>query len=920
MRTAGGVDMAMDASHAQQTQQASFNDSEDENVDYLVNKDLPPDPLEHRRQKSDSTPTPKDSLDRGTLNVWRRKAGSSKQSLDRFRGAQYDSKESLASPPPQRTVRDPLIAFDFEKLLLSNETKKMTSTPDQMKNIEVRKGQQPKLEAKSAVAESDAALLKFFRKEVEEALEKSTDGATAAPSTSSSVKESHWVEFLKYTGPDDAFTTIRQKQAKSRPGLPQQQQQQAKLSSQPGQTAKATQSHLDPTSIRFPPSPPRSTRSSNDTYPRGSFSDLRMRDVGLNTITEGALGTSPIRARALSIPSVPSSPNASNHFVKSRSTSQISKESFGIDFDSFITDPRAPLSEMNLDLDKDALVEKEESTPLRMRREETLSTLATPRLPAPALDLTDSEDDELEMLYAPKKKVETGQSLAEFLRDNEPPPQPLRTATLPLPEKKDKKKRKTSALRLFSLGGKNKSASNPQITATASSPTTSPASTTILGRRISNSVAALPSATGSTSLTVPSPNAANITSAPVTPKTPKYTMIQIPYEATGSHPTLASQPPLATSSQSSLTATGRGSVATTGGRPRMPTSSSVVTSTSTDDEGIPPFRRATSHPGVWEGSAGSIPQDTFRQDVDEDVPPVPKVPAKYAADTPRSPSSLSMNRARSVQKKQTVMVDRAVETDKEESCQVGTMTEIEDLEEAVGLREDATLEDVLKGLVLLDPAFEELIDMGWIPEVTAAAAVLAKQAAETPESIPTENESSLVENDAAEPVILTSPPTPPSPPPSPSPYTTKTCPQTRDQSIQTIHDVLVAETIYISSSPPSSPSSDAPSLDPPSTGAFCPAYVCPTCETRDKTSIHAMCASILDDIVDGITGPCGVGIQVVDPRIEELERRLEVLARIAFRVVKGLSGRVGCVPKEDLGSLGALPSPPGSDDVVGVVM
>ncbi|RKO91387.1 hypothetical protein BDK51DRAFT_48978, partial [Blyttiomyces helicus] len=109
------------------------------------------------------------------------------------RSRNSDLIERPTSPP----VRDPEVALDFEKLLLTMETKKMSSTPERMKEIEVKSSTVRKLEAKSATTETDTSYLRTASLD--------DDDDIARPRAI----ESHWAEFLKNTGPEDVGLASR---------------------------------------------------------------------------------------------------------------------------------------------------------------------------------------------------------------------------------------------------------------------------------------------------------------------------------------------------------------------------------------------------------------------------------------------------------------------------------------------------------------------------------------------------------------------------------------------------------------------------------------------------------------------------------------------------------------------------------------
>ncbi|KAL2918544.1 hypothetical protein HK105_201945 [Polyrhizophydium stewartii] len=139
---------------------------------------------------------------------------------------------STFPPPPQRTplspssnrlsvgrsstpfdtrrtsgVKDASIALDFEKMLSSSETKKLTSTPERMRHIEVKGVSDIHLEAKDAVVKDDSLATMLHRTaspgpgsaaaKLEDDLELPLDGPSKTRK-----QETYW-EFLRTTGPED---------------------------------------------------------------------------------------------------------------------------------------------------------------------------------------------------------------------------------------------------------------------------------------------------------------------------------------------------------------------------------------------------------------------------------------------------------------------------------------------------------------------------------------------------------------------------------------------------------------------------------------------------------------------------------------------------------------------------------------------
>ncbi|KAI8907088.1 hypothetical protein DFJ77DRAFT_189011 [Powellomyces hirtus] len=156
-------------------------------------------------QQPPMTFAPRDSsLTSGLAGVFRRSAQGSKTSLNRLAGSRDSvgsSQASLNRPQHNPTI-DPLMESEFEALLLSNETKKMTSTPDQLKLIDK---DQPKMEAKSPTAVSDPAVLGLLGVAKQSA---KPDGAAQAAEEGGALDKdgTHWVEFLKQTQPLPART------------------------------------------------------------------------------------------------------------------------------------------------------------------------------------------------------------------------------------------------------------------------------------------------------------------------------------------------------------------------------------------------------------------------------------------------------------------------------------------------------------------------------------------------------------------------------------------------------------------------------------------------------------------------------------------------------------------------------------------
>ncbi|KAJ3002838.1 hypothetical protein HKX48_002088 [Thoreauomyces humboldtii] len=112
-------------------------------------------------------------------------------------------------PPAPLASPDPQMEMDFEALLRSNETKKLTSTPDQMIKIEVNKSP-ARLQAKPASVASDPAILGLLgvRSSTSIPEESDEDGEPAAVAGGArSSDATHWVDFLKTAPPSSGGST-----------------------------------------------------------------------------------------------------------------------------------------------------------------------------------------------------------------------------------------------------------------------------------------------------------------------------------------------------------------------------------------------------------------------------------------------------------------------------------------------------------------------------------------------------------------------------------------------------------------------------------------------------------------------------------------------------------------------------------------
>ncbi|KAI9089870.1 hypothetical protein DFS34DRAFT_638730 [Phlyctochytrium arcticum] len=581
----------------------------------------------------------------------------------------------------------------------------MTSTPDQMKNIEVRKNQKLRMEAKSPTTESaDPSILRFIRQE--SAMGTPTDASSPGGNDTdrsddedgpSGKKESHWAEFIKYSGPDDPLGTKAGSAAGSprlaNTGTINRQKTTSSTASVPIiPTIPRAQTPGSPhVSLKSPQQSQNQRTSEYTTYlptQRLSISETRWRDIA------NELGTSPARARALSIPSVSSSPNASAPiFVKSQSTNDISREGMSelnvekmleqvlrktggsmaslptrseMGSDSMVSSPISASSggDLQRTMSPDGTIPHHQPRN-RMRKVESLSTLATPRLNS-NLNFSDNEDDmdsEMTQTYRTPSGVVPSRSPTHMYhgtREVIPVPRVITDSSQlpPVPEKDMKKKRKTNALRLFSLGGsKNKAASTSQLASVGV-----PAPSTIIssptppaGRRVSSSSNTLaaggPSGLSERTISQSSiaglggPAMANASGASVNagPKSgaAKYTMIQIPYDAKHTKTstlTAGGQPNISGTTAPTPNTSALPSRTSTTSPPPSEILSRNVTAASTrsnnSKSGVPeeeviPFRRAMSHPGIWDGVGSAIGLP---------VPPVPKLPAKYSLEKPQKDS------------------------------------------------------------------------------------------------------------------------------------------------------------------------------------------------------------------------------------------------------------------------------------------
>ncbi|KAJ3038673.1 hypothetical protein HDV00_000421 [Rhizophlyctis rosea] len=103
--------------------------------------------------------------DRGRASSSTRGAPQPARSRDSFGLGGERGGARPSSPAP---VANQSRAMDFERLLDSSETKKLSSTPDRMRSIEVKPSPRPKLEAKSAISDPDTGLVSFLKEALSE--------------------------------------------------------------------------------------------------------------------------------------------------------------------------------------------------------------------------------------------------------------------------------------------------------------------------------------------------------------------------------------------------------------------------------------------------------------------------------------------------------------------------------------------------------------------------------------------------------------------------------------------------------------------------------------------------------------------------------------------------------------------------------
>ncbi|KAI9007169.1 hypothetical protein BC832DRAFT_591764 [Gaertneriomyces semiglobifer] len=819
-------------------------------------------------------------------SIWRRKGGS-KHSLDR-------NTQMTAGTIP-RQVRDPGMAMDFEKLLLSTETKKLTITPDQMKSIEVNKNR-AKLEAKAAVVENDPGLLNLVRGKSELDTDddsSSIDAYIAIGANKNKEKESHWAEFLRTTTPDDL---------------------------KPGARPAARTS----TTSVLPPSPP---RSSSETNVRASLGDLRSQNR-MQPIIEQSQSSNGLRARALSAQQI--SPGTSlgtslgiygtltSQYGKANSDGALGEDIYAVSF----TAKQGFLDEA-VHRDSDAHRERTQITDKSSR-----PSLQTVDLPSPtrgvmsAVDspsrpsltsrdeLMDSDDEDELPLSSRRKSsshVPRSDSLAEFLRSTEPPY--LRTASNNAQKEKskdkdkdkDQKKKMKSALRLFSLGSKSKSGSNMTL-----GPQTPLGSFYSLG---SSNALMDGFASGAQQPAQPAPQTGGR-------KPPKYTMIKIPYDTTGHiNPPSASSEYIHTRHSSTV-----GDM-----RSRKSDASGMDSLGSLDSD-----RRTSSHPSMYDGKE-------FDPYAKGDLPPVPQVPEKYASATRnsskkngssvRSPSRASIQSVSTTMSTTghleglvtTIMVDRAVETEGNERERIEDVSHGHDATNQVkmpangelDITSDVPIEErdqakspTSNGLeragktMSFEQALRDLADL--IPGRTPISAIHADHqhvVSDSPPPVATTTEDAIpdqgIKHDAPQKQESTKAV---SPEEIPLPESLVSSPEQKrraysDVSSQTIHDVLVAETIYL-------PYPENPFPEVPVHGEFVEGLKCEDCWSQQRQEVEGWCRGLVDGIVDDI---CGESVTAkmerekgerevqLELRVAELEKRLEMFASVARDAILSVS-------------------------------
>ncbi|KAJ3180800.1 hypothetical protein HDU85_003879 [Gaertneriomyces sp. JEL0708] len=817
----------------------------------------------------------------GSLSsIWRRKGGGSKQSLDR------NTQMSAGTIP--RQVRDPGMAMDFEKLLLSTETKKLTITPDQMKSIEVNKNR-ARLEAKGPVVEHDPGLLNLVRGKSELDTDddsSSIDAYIAIGANKNKEKESHWAEFLRTTTPDDL-----------KPGA------------RPA-TRTSTTSVL-------PPSPP---RSSSETNVRASLGDLRSQNR-MQTIIEQSQSSTGLRARALSAQQI--SPGTSlgtslgiygtltSQYGKANSDGALGEDIYAVSFtakqgflDEAVHRDSDAHRERALSMDKTSRPSLQ-TVDLPSPSRGVMSAVDLPKRPSltPRDELMDSDDEDELPLSSRRKSsshVPRSDSLAEFLRSTEPPY--LRAASNTQKEKskdkdkekdKDQKKKMKSALRLFSLGSKSKSGSNMTL-----GPQTPLGSFYSLG---SSNALMDGFALGAQQPAQPAPQAGGR-------KPPKYTMIKIPYDTAG-HP----NPPSASSEHIHT----RQSSTVGDMRSRKSDASGMDSLGSLDSD-----RRTSSHASMYDAREF----DPFAKG---DLPPVPQVPEKYASATRnsskkngssvRSPSRASIQSASTTMSTTghleglvtTLMVDRAVETDGNELERIDDVPDVhdsinepkvttnDDLDITSGApneERDQAKSPISNGLeragktMTFEQALRDLANL--IPGGTPISVIQADNqhmVSDSPPPVASTTEDATHDSAIKHDVLQRQKSTKAvSPENIPLPESVVSSPEQKrraysDVSSQTIHDVLVAETIYL-------PYPENPFPEVPVHGEFVEGLKCEDCWSQQRQEVEGWCRGLVDGIVDDICGESetakvererGEREVQLELRVAELEKRLEIFASVA---------------------------------------
>ncbi|KAH9253290.1 hypothetical protein BASA81_008801 [Batrachochytrium salamandrivorans] len=106
------------------------------------------------------------------------------------------------------TVKDTAVAMDFEKMLNTRETKKLTSTPERMRHIEVKKAQTAPLIAKDPTFRKDESISNMLRAGSSKAsiisdMDSVFNDDFAMEGISAPKKSETYWEFLRNTGPED---------------------------------------------------------------------------------------------------------------------------------------------------------------------------------------------------------------------------------------------------------------------------------------------------------------------------------------------------------------------------------------------------------------------------------------------------------------------------------------------------------------------------------------------------------------------------------------------------------------------------------------------------------------------------------------------------------------------------------------------